>query len=133
MALEAALVDRARIVTQVASAEGRVRGQTRMAEVTGAWFAALLQLPQAGRSPDGSQGRRRVVSQPTLMLDVVDEEGQEVHVTGAVRIEVESDRLGHSMWETTGDPEVLATLYEILGYQVTVKRVVDHEFATVRP
>lgn len=133
MALEGVLVDRARMVTQVASTEGRVRGQTRMAEVTGAWFAAFLQLPQAGRSPDAAQGRRRVVTSPTLMFDVFDEENEPVVVNASMRIEVESDRFGHSMWETTGDPEPLASLVEVLGYQVTLKRVTDHEFTTVRP
>lgn len=128
MGLESALVDRARIVSQQATGV-RTRGMSQMAPVTGPWFAALLQLPQSPSNPDSSQGRSRVVRSPTLLFDVIDEENNTVVVTAAVRLEVESDRFGTSLWEPTGDPEPLATLYETLGFQVTIRQVADHEFA----
>jgi hypothetical protein len=131
VSLESALVDQARTLQQVAAAAGRVRGQTRLGWVSGPWFGAMLQLPQGGAAPDASQGRKRVVTQPTLLFDVADENGDPVEVTAAMRIEVSSERFGDSVWEPTGDPEPLGSLYEVIGYQVTLRKVTDHEFTPV--
>jgi hypothetical protein len=131
MGLTSALVDRARIVRQEAATAGRVRGMTQMAEVRTAWFGCMLQLPQAGMSPDSGGGRRRAVSSPTLLYDVLDEENQEVVLRGGDRIEIESDRHGRSYWEATGDPEVLASLYDRIGFQVGIRRIQDRDFSPV--
>lgn len=132
MALTSALVDRARAIRPQAATAGRVAGSTVFVPVESAWFNAFLQMPQGTRSPDGSDGRRRVVTVPTLIFDVVDDENEEVAITVADRLEIDSERLGRAIWQPTADPQPLATLTEVLGWQVTVKRVVDHEFSPVR-
>jgi hypothetical protein len=127
MGLENALVDRARVLKQLPAATGQVRGMTRTAWVEGAWFGAFLQLPQAGASTGPDQGRRRVVRSPTVMFDVLDEENEPVVVNVSVRLEIDSERFGRTVWQPTGDPEPLASLDEVLGYQVTVRQITDHE------
>lgn len=131
MGLDSALVDRAHTIRQEAAAAGRVRGMTQMAPVESAWFAALLQLPASTEQRDASQGRRRVVSVPTLMFDVFDEENQAVSVRAGDKIEIESDRFGVSMWECVGEPMPVASLHDVFGYTVTVRRIVDREFNPV--
>jgi hypothetical protein len=133
MGLESALVDRARTIRSMPTGAGRVRGMTQVADVTSAWFGALLMLPQAAATPDASSGRRRSVRTPTIMFDVIDEENQRVVVDAGCRIEIDSERFGRSLWQPSGDPEVLANLHDVLGYQVTVTKVTDHEFSPAVP
>jgi hypothetical protein len=101
---------------------------TQTAEVTSEWFSALLQLPQGQLSEDRSQGRRRTVTVPTLMFDVYDEANEPVEMRAGVRVEVDSERFGESVWEVDGEPEPLGSLHEVFGYQVRVKRVTQREF-----
>jgi hypothetical protein len=95
------------------------------------WFDAMLQLPSAPSSYEPGNGRRRGVTQPTLLFDVENYSGQPVEVHAGDKIEVESDRFGLATWETTGEAEPLANLYEIIGFQVQVRRVVDKPFRPV--
>lgn len=132
MGLESALVDRARTIRDEPAADRRVGGSTVMATVQSAWFAALLQLPSGNLARDSSAGRRREITAPTLMFDVVDEDNRPVVVTVRDRIEVESERFGPSMWELTGDPQPLASLSETIGYQASMKKIADHGFEPLR-
>lgn len=131
MGLESALVDRARIVRQEAASTQRVRGMTVTAPVAGPWVAVLLLMPSGATGRDEGHGRRRVVTQPTLMLDSYDENNEPVAITARDRIQVESERFGTATWEPVGDPEPLGSLYETIGYQVVVKRVVEHQLETI--
>lgn len=131
MGLDSAFVDRARVVRQEAVVGERVRGMTVMAPTQSAWFAALLQLPAGTELSDASQGRRRVVQTPTLMLDVFDEENEKVSVQAGDKVEVDSVRFGVSMWEVSGDPMPVASLSDVFGYTVQVRRIADHEFRPV--
>lgn len=103
---------------------------TEMAHVETAWFACLLQLPQGNLVSGGGGSRRRVVKVPSLMFDVIDEANDQVVVSAGDKIEVESDKFGTTWWEVDGEPEPLATLYDVLGYQVQIKRVSQ---GTIRP
>jgi hypothetical protein len=137
MGLESAFVDRARPVRKqqvtedvlgVPTPVARVAGMTQMADVPGAWFDAFLQLPTGGEdSQDSSHGRRRVVKSPTLMFDTVDDELVTVNLTPEDKVEVVSERFGTATWEVVADPTPLATLDEIIGWSVTVKRIADHQ------
>jgi hypothetical protein len=95
------------------------------------WFDAMLQLPSGPASPEPSGGRQRVVKTPTLLFDVENYSGQLVEIHAGDKIEIESDRFGLATWETTGEAEPLANLYEIIGFQVQVRRVVDQPFRPV--
>lgn len=102
-----------------------------MVAVEMAWFDAMLQLPSGQASYEPSNGRRRVVKQPTLLFDVEDYDGMPVDLQNGDLVEVESDRFGTAVWQTTGEAEPLASLDEVLGYQVTLKRVADRPFRPV--
>jgi hypothetical protein len=131
VALDSAFVDRARIIRQEAASAVRVAGSTVMAEVETEWFDAMLQMPSGAASTEPSGGRRRVVKVPTLLYDIEDHAGEPVEIRLGDKIEVESDRFGTAYWEPTGEAEPLATLQEILGFQVTLQRVVDRTFRPV--
>lgn len=131
MSLSTALVDRARIRRLNPATATQVAGSTRMETTTSAYFDALLQLPQGSASEGSPNSRRRVVKTPTLLFDVFDDDNEPVALQNGDKIEIVSDRFGTAVWETTGDPEPLANLYDILGWQVTLKRVVDHAFTPV--
>lgn len=127
MALEGALVDRARVLRKQPSGASAPLGMTQMIDdVPGQWFDALLQLPDSPQTPDASQGRRRVVRVPTLLTDAFDDDNEAVVFTAEDKIEVVSEKFGTDVWETIGDPMPLATLYDILGYSTTVRKIVEH-------
>lgn len=125
MALGAALKDRARIVEQT-PLPLRVEGKTVATPTTGAWFRARLELP-AG-SEDRSTGRRRVVTSPTLMYGIRDEQGQAILLNSSSRVEVDSPQLGRAVWEITADPAPMRKKSSVIGYTVSIQRVVDHDF-----
>ena len=98
MGLGGALVDRARPVRR-ADAGLRVEGRTQYGEAKGPWFRCRLELPAAGEQGTAPTGVRPVLTEPTLMYEPRDEEGDELHLTNQERVEVASKELGHELWE----------------------------------
>lgn len=127
MALESALVDRARAIRLQAQPR-RIPGKTLMVPIEDSWFSARLELPSANESADRPGARRRVIRVPTLMYGVLDDQGQEVVIGPEVRLEVDSDELGRSVWEVTGAPVPMRRREEVIGWEVQLSRIEEREF-----
>jgi hypothetical protein len=132
MALRTALVDRARIHSRRPVAAARVEGSTHMTEYVGPLIRARLQLPQSPEAADyPSRGRKRPVqSVPTLMLFERDFDGNPVQVTTEHRLGVFSkQQFGEGVeviYEVTSDPEPIRKKRRVIGWIVTIRRIVDH-------
>lgn len=127
MALESALVDRARAV-RLQPQPRRIAGQTLMVPVSDAWFDARLELPTASESTDRGGHRRRVIRVPTLMYGVLNDDGEEVVLGPDARVEVDSEQLGRAVWEVTGAPVPMRRREEVIGWEVQLQRSEDREF-----
>lgn len=126
MALGSALVDRARSIRN-ASTGAKVEGTTIVAPVAGDWFRCRLTLPQQPEAPDQQDGRRRVEQRPSLLFEPLDERGQTINLTVEDYIEVDSPELGRFTFILSADPEPLRKRRTVLGYEVAIRRVEDHE------
>lgn len=126
MALGSALVDRARIVSMQSTGR-KVDGQSRAVSVTGPWFKARLELPQAPEANFGQ--RRRATQRPSLMCGVRDEEGNEIRFGAQDAIEVDSPQLGQAIWQVTAEPAPMRKKRTVIGWEVALARQEEHDGA----
>lgn len=136
LALASALVDRARLVTTEVTPV-KVEGSTVLAPpVPGPWFKARLTVPKAAAlagAQGNPTGRRRVASQPNLILGVRALDGSPLPpITTDMRIQVASVTVGSTLthpieFDVAGDPEPIRKKRKVIGWDVNLKRVVDHQ------
>ena len=127
MGLTHALVDRARLIERVPSPV-RVNKRTTFSDVTEPWFRVRLQLPSAPETAEGAGGKTRVEVRPTLLVGVKDNEGNPVVLTTEKLIEVDSPDLGRALYRFDADPEPLRRRRRVIGYEVALRRVEEHDF-----
>lgn len=127
MALGSALVDRARRIVKE-PATSRVEGTTIFEDVPGPWFRCRLFLTGDPESDDDQRSRRRTPRRPTLLVGRRDTEGNVIELRADERLEVNSPQLGRAVWHIDGEPEPLRRRRSVIGWQVAVSRVVEHEF-----
>jgi hypothetical protein len=127
MGLTHALVDRARLIERVPSPV-RVNKRTTFTDVTEPWFRVRLQLPSAPESAEGAGGHSRVEVRPTLLVGIKDSEGNPVVLTVEKLIEVDSKELGRAVYRFDADPEPLRRRRRVIGFEVPLRRVEEHEF-----
>lgn len=129
MALRAALVDRARIVRRERTGP-RVMGTTPLVPVTGSWFRVRLDLPM-GPEDTSEQGigggRRKAIKRPQIMYDRIDEDGEPVELSFTDQLEIESPQLGTAVWRVTATPRPIRKKRSVLGWEVTLERVVERK------
>jgi hypothetical protein len=130
VALGSALVDRARPLREQPTAD-KVEGTTQFATVPGEWFRCRLDVTTQPESPDPSGGRRRVEARPSLLYEWHDAAGLPVALTTEDRVEVASPELGTAVWLLEGDPRPLRKKRRVIGFEATLRRVIDHEFVPV--
>jgi hypothetical protein len=123
VSLNAALVDRGRVVRKVAGA--KVQGRSRVTDVHGAWFRVRLMPGPVPEGEDEQRGRRRTSPSPSLMAAVKDEAGELVEIRSSDEIEVDSPELGLARWRVTGDPEPMRKKRRVIGWTVTLERLVE--------
>lgn len=126
MALGSALVDRARIYRKAAAV--KVENRTIFAQLTLAWFRCRLDLRESPEQPEGESRVKRAVKTPQLLVGARDLEGKAIDIRATDRLEVVSPQLGTAYWEVTSDPEPLRKKRRVIGYQVTLRRLEEHEF-----
>ena len=126
MAVGSVLVDRARPLYREQSA-AKVEGTSQQPFVSGEWFKARLTIPQSTEVQEPGAGRRRVEVRPTLMFAKRDVTGEPVKLTVEDRIEVDSKQLGRAVYLLDGDPEPVRKRRTINHYEVTIRRIDDHE------
>ena len=126
MALQSALVDRARILRREPSAV-RVEGRTQFAETAGEWFRCRLDLRGAAQVTDPG-GLPRTVPGPTLLLGIKDLRGDPVLVEHTDRLDVDSRELGRAVYEVNAMPEPLRKKRRVIGYQVAIRRTDEDPF-----
>lgn len=129
MGLGGALVDRARVVRNIAAREQRVTGSTVLAPVESAWFRARLELPAGNESPAPENGRVRQVRTPTLMFEEFDEDNEAVDLTADDRVEVDSPELGRSMWQVIAPAQPIRKKRAVIGKQVTLRKIENRQLA----
>jgi hypothetical protein len=124
MALNSALVDRARIVSRAPVASGRkVEGTTVYEKVEGPWFKARL-FPEMSAAQLGVENRRRIIPDtPTMLAALLDVNGDPVVITSEARIEVDSKELGNEVWDVSGEPQPLRKKRRVIGWYFGVRRV----------
>lgn len=131
MGLNAALKDRARVKRMVPR-PAKVEGKTLHADTYGAWFNCRLELPSGSllrdRATEQGGQRSRVVTAPTLLCGIRDLEGGTIEITARDQLEVDSDELGHAVWEITADPAPMRKKSRVIGWTVSLQRVEEHDF-----
>jgi hypothetical protein len=125
LSLNAALVDRARIVGKRAVGE-RVEGETIYSEVTGPWFRARLEMRAYPDTPNPVVGTRDIIKTPTLMYGLRDSDGNEIVLNAEDRVEVASNELGGLIYDVAGDPSPIRKKRRLLGHEATLRKVVIH-------
>lgn len=125
MGLGAALVDRARPLRKEPTT-ARVEGTTRVAWTTHEWFRARLFLGGDAEGEAPQSNHKRVLRTPTLLCGRADSSGAALVIQHDDRLEVDSAQLGRAVWEVTGEPEPLRKRRTVIGYQLTLRRVVEH-------
>jgi hypothetical protein len=104
-----------------------------MVDHVGPLIRVRLTLPNAPESVDqGVFGRRRATQTvPTLLMDIRDADGNLVELTTEHRLGVFSrQQFGEGvevLFEVTADPEPIRKKRKVIGYVVTMRRVVDHD------
>lgn len=132
MGLTAVLVDRARLVEKAATA-AKVNGRTTFTTVTLPWFRARLQMPTAPKSagPGGAATRDEV--RPLLIFGIKDSEGNAIVLTTEKLVEVDSKQLGRAFFRPDADPEPYRKKRRVIGFEVPLRRVEEHEYEEVAP
>lgn len=137
MALGNALVDRARIYTRQPVAARRVEGSTRYVDSVGPWIKARLTIPMSPEQTSAAipSSRRRVSQTPTVMLLRRDMTGVDVFVTPEMRLGILSkEQFGPGvevLFEVTADPEPIRKKRRVIGFVLSVRRVIDHPEAPI--
>lgn len=129
MAYTAALVDRARL-RRTQKSRDKVEGATRSSPVSGPWFKVRLQMVNTPETNVDPGSRPRIVQRPSLLVARRDEQGEDVEIRAGDKIEVDSRQLGRETYEVASDPEPLRRKRRVMGWQVDVKRVADHDTVT---
>lgn len=127
MALGAALVDRARQITNTAIPR-KVEGSTQFTPVHGEWFKARVTLEGSPESDDSQSGHRRSVRGAMLLTGTKDKAGQPLALSSADKIEVDSKQLGHLFFEATGDPKPIRKKRPVIGFELPLTQVEEHKF-----
>lgn len=126
MALGAVLVDRARAIVRAPTGV-RVEGTRQYGTVEGAWFRARLTLPPQPETQEPAGGRRRVEKRPTMLYAKLDENGEPVLLNVEMIVEIDSRELGRAFYQLDVDPEPLRKKRTVLGWEVALRRVEDHQ------
>jgi hypothetical protein len=126
VALGAALVDRARVRRKVPAR--KVAGRTVMAPTVHAWFRCRLELRSQPQTREPSSRQPRVTKSPRLMFGVRDLDGGTIDVVSTDVLEVDSPELGRAFYEVEGDPDPMRKKRRVIGWEVNLKRIEDHEF-----
>lgn len=127
MALNAALVDRARVIKKRAA--GRVvDGETLYGEVEGPWFKVRIDLGTEGESIDPAAGGRKVDRSPSMLVALRDEDGDPVVLTIEDRVQYQSSTLpvANEVWDVISDPQPLRKKRRVIGWNVTLRKVFVH-------
>lgn len=127
MGLNAALVDRARVVRNV-SAGTRVEGRTPYTATPGQWFKVRLSLP-SGSESQASAGRS-TSQQAQVMTGRKDVSGAVLDVRASDQVEVVSAALGTYLFEVTGTPKPIRKKRRLLGWTVQLVEVDDQRSTT---
>lgn len=134
MGLRSALVDRARIVRKQTTGP-RVLGTTSVVPTHGSWFRCRLDLPMGPEDttePGLGAGRRSARKRPQVMFDVRDEDGGTVALSFSDQIEIDSPQLGLATWKVTATPRPIRKKRTVIGWEVTLERVVERQLADQR-
>lgn len=126
MGLRAALVDRARISREEATAT-KVQGRTLSVPADLPWFRCRLELPEGAEVTDQGQGRKVSRVGPSLMYDKRDSSGEDVLLKPNHRLEVNSLQLGNEEWLVTSTPKPMRKKRKVIGWTVALKRVHEQE------
>lgn len=125
MGLNAALVDRARVIQKRAA--GRVvDGETIYSDTEGEWFKCRLQIGRDAKADEPATQAAESVHTPELLYAFRDLAGEPVVLNVQQRLEVASRQLGDATYEVQADPEPLRKKRRVIGYQTTLRRVEQH-------
>jgi hypothetical protein len=85
-------------------------------------------MPGAPETAEAAGGMSRSEVRPSMLLDIRDSEGNPVVLTSEMLVEVHSKELGDGFYRPDGDPEPLRKKRKVIGYEVTLRRVEEHDF-----
>jgi hypothetical protein len=131
VSLNAALVDRARRLVDTPLGT-KVEGSTQFATVEDAWFKCRLTLGAAPEADDSTGARRRVSRTGSVLCGVKDLTNEPLTILATDRLEINSKELGRYIFDVTDDPAPLRKKRKLIGWSITVVRVVENEFVTPR-
>lgn len=114
--LSRALIDRARIVRQVAAGP-RVEGASPMAATYGDWFPCRLVIRDAREDPHG--GRRAVTARGQIVCP------PGADVLASDQVEIRSPLLGDGRWQVVAAPERATTGRAVKALLIDVERVTE--------
>lgn len=122
MGLRGALVDKARTLGKTSDGE-RIEGTIYRTNVTGPWFRCRFEpSPQTENRDDA---RVRVSAGASMIVSTADLDGTPLDIHSDDRIEVDSVQLGTNVFLVLGDPEPLRKKRRVVGYRISLARVID--------
>lgn len=127
MSIRHVCVDRGRLLVKEPSAR-RVEGSTTFVPVPGPWFRCRLFYEGAPDQTDPQGGHFKEVSEPQVLVPVTALDGSRLDFHADHRLQVNSRELGHAVWRLAGEPEPLRKRRRIIGWLLTVERVIERAY-----
>lgn len=130
MSLAAVCVDRGRIVRKVASGV-RTEGRTSFVPVPEQWFKTRLFEDASPNQVDPVGGHVTSVDRPQALTVAKDLDGNVLSFQGDFVIDISSREFGRYLFRMAGEPQPLRKKRRIIGWQLTLERVVERAFEDV--
>lgn len=120
-------VDQGRLLIKEPTA-ARVEGRTSFVPVPGSWFKCRLFYEGAQDQADAQQAHWKTVPAPQVMAVTHAHDGSRLVFHSDYRLQVRSHQLGDAIWRLAGEPEPLRKRRRVIGWLLTVERVIERSF-----
>jgi hypothetical protein len=127
MPVTSACVDRGRQIIKEPSGP-RVEGRTQFTPVAGPWFKCRLFYEGAPDTTDAQGAHFKSTPAPQVLTPAVDLMGNPLVFTDDTQLQVNSMELGNTIWRMAATAEPLRKRRRIIGYILTVERVIEHAY-----
>jgi hypothetical protein len=127
MSILAVCADYGRIVRLEPSAV-RIEGTTTLTPVPERWFRCRLFLEGTSDAVDPQQGHWSSDSHQQVLVPRYSQDGFRLRFRGDEYVEIRSHQLGHAVWRLLGEVQPLRRRRFVIGWFLTVGRVIEREF-----
>lgn len=127
MSISGVCVDRGRFLVKEPTA-ARVEGSTQFVPVTSQWFKCRLFEDASPDIADAQGGHFESTNTPQVLTPAKDLDGVPLDIKASDRLEISSKQFGRFVWRMSGEPQPLRKKRKVIGWVLTVERVIEREY-----